>query len=128
MYCFYCRVCREQWIRAKYERKEFVADTGDAKPGYMTGAWHTINSMFQYFRLPFSILRTSISPFPIPHSPFPLQALRRVSSTRRRRLTMCGRVDSLSWTGTPSDTSKNLELVKFKLFTISLACVYVLAM
>ncbi len=30
-------VCREQWIRAKYERKEFVEEVGDSRPSYMTG-------------------------------------------------------------------------------------------
>ena len=30
-----CRVCREQWIKAKYDRKEFVADAPE--PTYTSG-------------------------------------------------------------------------------------------
>lgn len=31
MYTYLSRVCREQWIRAKYERKEFTKEAADGK-------------------------------------------------------------------------------------------------
>ena len=38
---FFCplslSVCRDQWIRAKYERKEFAKDADDSKKQYLTG-------------------------------------------------------------------------------------------
>ena len=33
----HCSVCREQWIRAKYDRKEFLSDKTDESIPYMTG-------------------------------------------------------------------------------------------
>lgn len=32
-----CRVCREQWIRAKYERREFVLEATDEERPYTIG-------------------------------------------------------------------------------------------
>ena len=33
----HCSVCREQWIRAKYDRKEFLSDKTDESIPYITG-------------------------------------------------------------------------------------------
>lgn len=38
MYCTtYFSVCLEQWIRAKYERMEFIPGAGEAKQPYIAG-------------------------------------------------------------------------------------------
>ncbi len=34
---FFCRVCREQWIRGKYERKEFILEATDDERPYTIG-------------------------------------------------------------------------------------------
>ena len=48
-----CRVCREQWIRAKYERKEFLAETLDADRPYTAGGWgsHGVLTLYSYSKM-----------------------------------------------------------------------------
>ena len=36
-YFIYFRVCRDQWIRAKYERKEFTIEAKDSDKQYLSG-------------------------------------------------------------------------------------------
>jgi len=36
------RVCREQWIRAKYERKEFILEATDDERPYVVGMWYIV--------------------------------------------------------------------------------------
>ena len=43
------RVCREQWIRAKYERKEFVLEATDDERPYTIGTF-IINSVYGLIR------------------------------------------------------------------------------
>ena len=56
-----CSVCREQWIRAKYERKEFTADTNNDQP-YISGLLLFYHSRVLNYRLcENSLLQTELN-------------------------------------------------------------------